>query len=223
LAAVDLAANLEILKKRIARACLKAGRSPDEITLVAVSKTVDAAAIAEAFKLGIRNFGENRVQEAERKLPLLSHLQPRPVWHMIGHLQSNKIKTALELFDIIQSVDSLDKADLINHRALKKTPVLLQVNAAAEKTKGGFSPAEMKGVVAAVSKLPNLDIRGLMTIAPAAEEAEEVRGIFRQMRGMRDSFGLEHLSMGMSEDFEVAIEEGATLIRIGRALFGERV
>jgi len=210
------------LKGRITGACLRAGRSPDEITLIAVTKTVAASLIEEAYNLGIRHFGENRVQEADQKIRQLSGLQPLPVWHMIGHLQSNKVNTALELFDIIQSVDSLPKAELINRRALKKTSVMLQVNVAGEKTKGGFSPSEMTGAVAIVSKLPNLEIRGLMTIAPAVDEAERVRSIFRRMREMRDSFGLEQLSMGMSDDFEVAIEEGATMIRVGRALFGER-
>ncbi|MBN1189737.1 MAG: YggS family pyridoxal phosphate-dependent enzyme [Dehalococcoidales bacterium] len=219
---VNIASNLDILRKNIARACLKAGRSPDEVTLIAVTKTVGTTAVEEAFNLGIRHFGENRVQEAERKIRGLSHLQPRPAWHMIGHLQSNKVKAALDLFDIIQSVDSLDKANLINRRVQRKIPVLLQVNVSGEKTKGGFLPEEMKGVVAAVSLLPNLEIKGLMTIAPAVEDAEEVRGVFRKMRELRDLFGLEHLSMGMTEDFEVAIEEGATMIRIGRAIFGER-
>jgi PLP dependent protein len=222
LASVNLAANLEMLKKRIGRACRESGRSPDEVTLIAVTKTVDAAAVEEAFSLGIRHFGENRVQEAERKIKLLSHLQPRPAWHMIGHLQSNKVKTALGLFDIIQSVDSLAKANLVNHCAAGRVPVLLQVNVAGEKTKSGFSPAEITEAVACVSRLPNLEIRGLMTIAPPVDDPEKVRYIFRQMREWRDAFGMQHLSMGMSDDFEVAIEEGATLIRVGRALFGVR-
>jgi PLP dependent protein len=222
LAAVDLESNLEALKRRIAQACRRAGRSTDEITLIAVTKTIDVATLVKAFNLGIRHFGENRVQEAEQKIGLLTHLQPRPVWHMIGHLQSNKVKTALELFDIIQSVDSQELAAFLNRRTSMKFPVLLEVNTAGEKTKSGFSPAEIEQAFTAISHLANLEIRGLMTVAPPVDQAEQVRVYFRRLRELRDIFGLEHLSMGMSDDFEVAIEEGATMIRIGRALFGER-
>ncbi len=218
----EIKSNLEAVRERIAQACLRVGRSPEEITLIAVTKTVDPAIMETAFNLGIRNFGENRVQEAERKINALSHLRPQPVWHMIGHLQSNKVKTALKLFDIIQSVDSLELAGHINRAASPNRPVLLQVNVAGETTKSGFSLSEIKSALSSISRLHTLDVRGLMTIAPAAENVEEVRPVFRKLKELRDSFGLEHLSMGMTEDFEIAIEEGATMIRVGRALFGKR-
>jgi PLP dependent protein len=222
LEAVRLESNLAALKERIAQACRRTGRPVDDITLIAVTKTVDALTIEKAFNLGIRNFGENRVQEAEIKIRALSHLQPPPAWHMIGHLQSNKVKTALELFYMVQSVDSLAIAGMLNRRAVKRLPVLLEVNIGGEQTKSGFSPSEIEKGFIEISRLANLEIKGLMTVAPPLDEAEKVRGYFRRLRELRDSFGLEHLSMGMSDDFETAIEEGATMIRIGRALFGER-
>jgi PLP dependent protein len=214
--------NLEIVQKRIAEACRRARRSPDEVTLIAVTKTVDPATIEAAFNLGIRHFGENRVQEAEPKIKALAHLQPHPTWHMIGHLQSNKVNSALRLFDVIQSVDSLDLAGRINKSACPFKPIILQVNVAGEKTKGGFSLKEIEGAFAGIRLLSILKVKGLMTIAPLVRDPEEVRPVFRKLRELRDSFGLEHLSMGMSDDFEVAIEEGATMVRIGRAIFGER-
>jgi PLP dependent protein len=222
LEAVRLEANLAALNERIAQACRRAGRAVEGVTLIAVTKNVDALTIATAFNLGIRYFGENRVQEAKKKIGALSHLQPRPAWHLIGHLQSNKVKTALELFDMVQSVDSLDIAGMLNRRTQKRLPVLLEVNVGGEQTKSGFSASEIEGAFKAISLMPNLEIKGLMTVAPPAAEAEKVRGYFRSLRELRDSFGLEHLSMGMSDDFETAVEEGATMIRIGRALFGER-
>jgi PLP dependent protein len=222
LSRADIKSNLESVQERIVRACQKAGRTPGEVTLIAVTKTVDPAAIEIAHNLGLRHFGENRVQEAEGKISLLSHLQPHPTWHMIGHLQSNKIKSALELFDMVQSVDSLKLAQAISHRSQRRFPVLLQVNVAAEATKGGFSVAELAPALEAISRLPGIEVRGLMTIGPLVEDAEKVRLVFRKLREMRDSLRLEHLSMGMTDDFELAIEEGATMIRVGRAIFGER-
>jgi PLP dependent protein len=222
LAAADLSFNLETLKIRLAQACRRAGRSPEEVTLIAVTKTVDIENIEKAFKLGIRHFGENRVQEAEKKIGLLNHLQPHPAWHMIGRLQSNKVKTALELFDIIQSVDSVAQAQILDRRTSRRLPVLLEVNTSGEKTKSGFSPAEIVPAYSVISHLANLEIKGLMTVAPPMDQAEQVRVYFRRLRELRDLLGLEHLSMGMSDDFEVAVEEGATMIRIGRALFGAR-
>jgi pyridoxal phosphate enzyme (YggS family) len=189
---------------------------------MAVTKTVDPATIATAFELGIRDFGENRVQEAGKKIRLLSYLQPHPTWHMIGHLQSNKVKPALELFDMIQSVDSVGLAEAVNRRAQAKIPVLLQVNAAGEATKSGFSLAEIGPAFKTISHLPGIEVKGLMIVAPLVEDVELVRLVFRKLRELRDSFQLKHLSMGMTDDFEVAIEEGATMIRIGRAIFGER-
>ena len=214
--------NVRNLQQRIARACEKAGHSPDEVTLVAVTKTVDAAAIEAAFNAGVRDFGESRIQEAKPKIEQLQRLKPGIAWHMVGHLQTNKAKTAAAIFDIIHSVDSLNLARTLNDCSQKKLPILIQVNVSAEATKSGFQLPEVKDAVKQIGQLPNLEIQGLMTIAPWVSNAEEVRPVLRQMRQLRDSLGLRHLSMGMSDDFEVAIEEGATLVRIGRAIFGER-
>ncbi len=215
-------ANLESVKLRIALACRRAGRSPDEVTLVAVTKGVPPSVIAEAFKLGIRDFGENRVQEADKKMGQLTDLSPRPTWHMVGHLQTNKAKLALTLFDIIQSVDSINLAQELSRRAQKPLPVLLEVNVAGETTKTGFRKEELPGIYDIIKKLPNIQVQGLMTVAPLSADAEQVRPVFRQLRQLRDLLGLEHLSMGMTDDFEVAIEEGATMVRLGRAIFGAR-
>ena len=214
--------NVRNLHDRIALACERAGRSPDEVTLVAVSKTVQADAIEVAFKAGIRDFGESRVQEAKPKVEQLQTLKPDITWHLVGHLQTNKAKTAAAIFDIIHSVDSLKLAETLNNCSLKRLPILIQVNIAAEATKGGFMVSEVDEAVKQIGKLSNLEVQGLMSIAPWVENTEEVRPVFRQLRLLRDALGLKHLSMGMSDDFEVAIEEGATLVRIGRAIFGER-
>jgi len=219
----DIQTNLDGITRRIQAACRTASRSTGEVTLIAVSKTVCAERISSAYQSGLRNFGENRVQEAQSKWPQLAYLQPQPIKHLIGHLQSNKVKTALELFDIIHSLDSLDLAEMINHRANRRIPVLLEVNVAGESSKGGFSLEALTAACISIAKLPNLDVRGLMTVAPQADDPQEVRPVFRQLREIRDSLGLPELSMGMSNDFEVAIEEGATMIRLGRAIFGERV
>jgi pyridoxal phosphate enzyme (YggS family) len=218
----SIQSNLAAVRARIAQACARVGRSPREVTLVAVTKTVDPADIEAVFKLGVNHFGENRVQEARGKIPLLSHLQPPPAWHLIGHLQSNKVKPALDIFDIIHSVDSLELAEALHRRTQERLPILLQVNVAGEAAKSGFSLAEVGPAFREISRLPRLEIKGLMTIAPLAGEAEQVRPVFCRLRELRDSFHLEHLSMGMTDDFEVAIEEGATMVRIGRAIFGER-
>lgn len=220
--AVDIVANIREVKRRIAQACERSRRSPDEITLVAVTKGVGIGAIRAAFDLGIRNFGENRVQEAEDKIVQLADLKPAVTWHMVGHLQSNKAKSAVELFDIIHSVDSVRLAEILNRRAQKTLPVLLEVNVSGEATKAGFSVGGTEAAVKAMKQLPDLKVMGLMTIAPFVADPEEVRSVFRKLRELRDSLGLEHLSMGMTDDFEVAVEEGATMLRIGRAIFGER-
>jgi pyridoxal phosphate enzyme (YggS family) len=219
---VDIAVNLQDVQGRIAQACERSHRSPGEITLVVVTKEVEVSAIRAAFDCGIRDFGENRVQEAEDKIAQLSDLKPDVTWHMVGHLQSNKARTAVELFDIIHSVDSVRLTEILSRRAEKSFPVLLQVNVSGEATKGGFVVGEIANAVNEIKKLPNLKVMGLMTIAPLVSEPEEVRPVFRKLRELRDSLGLEHLSMGMTDDFEVAVEEGATMLRIGRAIFGER-
>jgi len=217
---MDIAQNINEIRRRIAAAAAKAGRSADEITLIAVTKTAGVPDIQQAIAAGVGHCGESRIQDAERKIRQLSDAGLRPTWHMIGHLQRNKAKTALEIFDIIHSIDSLRLAQTLSAQANKNISILIQVNIAEEETKQGFSLDEAAGAVAEISKLPNLSIRGLMTIAPMADDAEDVRPVFRELRKLRDSLGLEHLSMGMSDDFEIAIEEGATMVRVGRAIFG---
>lgn len=218
------AERLEAVRLRIAEACHRGGRSPDEVTLVAVIKGFPPEAVREAAAAGICHFGENRVQEAQAKLPLLADLWPRPTWHMVGHLQTNKVKTALNLFDIIHSVDSLQLAEAISRRVPPslRVPVLLEVNIAGEPAKYGFAPRELPAQAEAVRRLPGLDVRGLMTVAPMVEDPEAVRPVFRRLRQLARSLDLADLSMGMTDDFEVAVEEGATIVRIGRAIFGER-
>jgi pyridoxal phosphate enzyme (YggS family) len=219
-----IAERLEALRLRIAEACRRSGRSPEEVTLVAVAKGFPADTVREGAAAGLRHFGENRVQEAQAKLPLLADLSPRPTWHMVGHLQSNKVKTALGLFDIIHSVDSLHLAEAISKRAPLpvRVPVLLEVNVSGEAAKYGFSVEGLPAQAEAIRNLPGLDVRGLMTVAPLTEDPEQVRPVFRRLRGLAETLGLRELSMGMTDDFEVAVEEGATIVRIGRAIFGER-
>jgi pyridoxal phosphate enzyme (YggS family) len=219
---VDIETNIKEVQRRIARACERSRRSPDEITLVAVTKGFEVPAIRTAFNSGIRDFGENRVQEAEGKIAQLIDLKPSVTWHMVGHLQGNKAKVAVGLFDIIHSVDSVRLAEILKRRVEKPLPVLLEINVSGEATKGGFSVSEIAAAVEEIRKLSNLKLRGLMTVAPFVADPEGVRPVFRRLRELRDSFGLEHLSMGMTDDFEVAVEEGATMLRIGRAIFGER-
>lgn len=214
--------NVREIQQRIARAAEKAGVSPSGVTLIAVTKTVGTNGIQEAFAAGIRHFGESRVQEARDKLEQLSSLQPRPAWHMVGHLQTNKARPAVEIFDFIHSVDSVRVAQAISDHAIQDIAVLIQVNIAGEESKSGFSPDEIAQAITEISRLPHLNIIGLMTIAPYTRRPEDIRPVFRRLKELRDALGLEHLSMGMTDDFEVAIEEGATMVRIGRAIFGDR-
>lgn len=219
---MDIAQNFESVKQRIAHACAKVGRNPEEVTIVAVTKTVGLAGIREAFQAGLRHFGENRVQEAQEKAAALLDIRPAFTFHMVGHLQSNKAGLALNLFDYVQSVDSVKLAEILNQKANKTLPVLIQVNIAGEATKSGLAMADASNALPKMALLSHLKIEGLMTIAPLVNDAELVRPVFRQLRQLRDALGLKHLSMGMTDDFEVAIEEGATIVRIGRAIFGER-
>ncbi len=219
---MDIAQNLQVIERRITEAAHRAGRSPDEITLIAVTKGLTAQVVEDTLKAGVRHIGENRVQEAWQKIGHLSNLQSHPTWHMIGHLQTNKVKTAVDIFDIIHSIDSLRLAQALSGRAKKPITVLLQVNIAQEEPKSGFSEIELSKAMVEITRLPALEIKGLMTIAPLVSNPEEVRPIFRRLRELRDSLGLEHLSMGMSDDFEIAVEEGATMLRIGRAIFAEQ-
>src|SRR5574341_2686598 len=208
------------VRTRIDAACARASRSADEVTLIAVTKGFSADFVREAFHAGIRHFGENRAQEAAEKLPALADLRPEVTWHMIGHLQTNKVKTVLGLFDIIQSVDSFHLAEALSRRAPHSVPVFLEVNVTAEPTKFGLPLEELPKEFDRTYRLPNLEIRGLMTVAPLVADPEEVRPVLRRLREAAGSLGLRHLSMGMTDDFEVAIEEGATHIRVGRAIFG---
>ncbi|MCH8814450.1 MAG: YggS family pyridoxal phosphate-dependent enzyme [Chloroflexi bacterium] len=217
-----VAERLEQVRERMDAACERSGRSPKEITLIAVTKGFPPDVVREAIAAGIADIGENRVQEAQAKRSELSDLPARVSHHMLGHLQTNKVRAVLDLFDIIHSVDSLHLAEAISRRASTPFPVFLEVNAAAEPSKFGFAPEALPDEFNTISTFPNLDVRGLMTVAPITEDTESVRPVFRQLRDCADGLGLSELSMGMTNDFEVAIEEGATHVRIGRALFGER-
>jgi len=219
---VDIEANIREVRRRMAQACERSRRSVDEITLVAITKGFEAQVVRAALDSGIRDFGENRVQEAEEKIAQLKDLRPAVTWHMVGHLQSNKAKVAVGLFDIIHSVDSIKLAEILNRRAEKPLTVLLEVNVSGEVTKTGFSLGELAAAAKEIAQLTNLNLMGLMTVAPFVPDPEEVRPVFRKLRELRDSLGLKQLSMGMTDDFEVAIEEGATMLRVGRAIFGDR-
>ncbi len=219
---MNIAENLASVRQRIDAACQRAGRSPGDVTLVGVSKGATAQAVAEACAAGLTDVGENRVQEAVVKIEAVSILSHQPTWHLIGHLQTNKAKTATRLFDILHSVDSLRLAQALSRRASEILPVLLEVNVAQDAAKFGFAPEEVTSALAAIAALPNLDVRGLMTIAPLTDDPETSRPVFRRLRELGDALNLAELSMGMTGDFEVAIEEGATMIRVGRAIFGPR-
>jgi hypothetical protein len=230
-----LRARLEAINRRIAAACFKAGRQVSEVTLVAVSKTFAPARIREAIDAGVRTLGENRVQEAAAKITELQEvtIENNVQWHLIGHLQSNKARRAVELFDAVHSLDSLKLAERLDNIAGeigKRLPVFIELNLAGEGSKSGAEPAEAFTLCERIGKLPNLELRGLMAVPPYFEDPELVRPFFSRLRRMRDEIrrsGLageqfNDLSMGMSSDFEVAIAEGATFVRIGTAIFGER-
>ena len=219
---MSMADNLEQVMERIARAAARAGRTPEEVTMVAVSKTQDAEAIQEAVSLGITHIGENRVQEARPKIETLAAAGVRPTWHMVGRLQSNKAGAAIQLFDIIESIDSVRLAEHVSRIASRIVPVLVEVNVAGEASKGGIPLEQVTEAVERIRALPNLEVLGLMTVAPLVPDPEEVRPVFRSLYGMGQKLGLRHLSMGMTDDFEAAIQEGATIVRIGRAIFGQR-
>lgn len=219
---MTIAENLSRVRERIEAACCRAGRAPGDVVLIGVTKTHLAEAIEEAYEAGLRDFGENRVQEALPKIAALSAKGLRPRWHLIGHLQTNKAKTASEAFDILHSVDSLRLAQALSRQAGEQLPILLEVNVAQEATKFGFTPGELPQALSDISTLEHIDVRGLMTVAPQTDDREAVRPVFARLRELRDRLALRELSMGMTDDFEVAIEEGATMVRVGRAIFGER-
>jgi pyridoxal phosphate enzyme (YggS family) len=236
---MELAQSIEQVQERIAAACARAGRDPSDVTLVAVSKTFPAEAIGEAYRVGLRDFGENRVEEAIEKIPNIQSLMPNLQWHLVGHLQSRKAREAVDLFDMIHSVDSVKLADKLSRLCVESgrvMPILLECNVSGEETKYGFPVARTEdksrwmAEVEAILALPGVRVEGLMTVAPLAADAEDARPVFRALRQLRDELaarfpqaGWRHLSMGMTDDFEVAIQEGATMVRIGRAIFGERL
>lgn len=223
----DLATNVQQVRARIAAAADRAGRRADAVLLVAVTKTVPVARIRDAAALGLRAFGENRVQESREKIPAV----PGVSWHLIGSLQRNKAKEAARLFQVVHSIESEALVEELGRRAEQEGRVvdaLIQVNVAGEPQKHGAAPGETGALVRRAAALPGLRLRGLMTIAPAVANPEEARPVFRALRELRDRVGeetgivLPELSMGMSDDFEVAVEEGATMVRVGRAIFADR-
>ena len=239
---MTIVANLEVVRARLAEACARSGRGPSDVTLIAVSKTQPAAAVLEAAAAGVQHFGENRVEESESKIPTVMATIGAPVtWHMIGHIQSRKAKDVVALFDVAHSVDTLKLAERLSRFSVEQGRTLetfLEINISGEASKSGLSAAgwdadaalrdRLWSDVGAMLALPGLRVRGLMTMAPIVEDAELARPSFAGLRDLRDalalSFGvaLADLSMGMTDDYPVAIEEGATVVRIGRAIFGER-
>jgi hypothetical protein len=224
----QIAQHLADIRGRIESAALRAGRDPASVQLVAVSKTHPADAVRAAAAAGQRLFGESRVQEAREKIPACP---PDLEWHFIGHLQKNKVRHALPLFDFFHSIDSLALAQAMDRIACESERTvtgLLEVNVSGEATKHGFTPEQLRAEFSALTSLPHLRVVGLMTMAPYAEDAEQARPVFRALRELRDGLqqtlgtSLPHLSMGMSGDFEPAIAEGATLVRIGSSIFGDR-
>jgi PLP dependent protein len=224
----DFQERLAQTNLRLAEACQRAGRKPSEVRIVAVSKTVPPDDIRDAAECGQIVFGESKVQEARQKIPMCpGHLE----WHMVGHLQQNKVRDAVRLFRMIHSVDSLRLLEAINaacETAGNRMPVLLEVNVSGERSKFGMPPEEGPAVLEKSGGLMNVDVVGLMTVPPVTEDPQEARPFFRQLREFRDKWQmlsgavLPELSMGMSHDFEVAVEEGATMVRLGTVLFGER-
>jgi len=218
----SLRRNLDAVRERIARAAERAGRRAENVLLIGVSKTVPAERVRLGVEAGLKALGENRVQEAREKIKILG----RPVpWHLIGHLQTNKVRDALELFDLIHSLDRLELAREIDRRAGdpgRVVDTLLEVNVAEEPSKSGFAPGAVEGALEAIADLKHLRVRGLMAIPPVVERAEDARPWFQALRRLAERHRLEELSMGMSADFEVAVEEGATMVRVGTAVFGAR-
>jgi pyridoxal phosphate enzyme (YggS family) len=212
---VTIAENLAAVESRITAACKRAGRKRSDVTLVAVSKTFGADRVEEAIDAGVTHIGENRVQEARDKKP---QVRGAARWHLIGHLQSNKAKDAVRIFDVIETVDSVELAQKIARASDTARDVLLQVNIGDESQKSGVATRDVQSIVQQIRAIDGVKLIGLMAIPPIGDPRKH----FRRLRELRDQVGLEQLSMGMSEDFEVAIEEGSTMVRIGRAIFGAR-
>lgn len=219
----NIAENLKKARERIRAATLKVHKSPDNITLVAVTKAFDSSIIKEAIKLGIKNIGETKVQEAMKKQKELGNFSKKVKWHMIGHLQSNKAKDAVKTFDMIQTIDRIKIAKKISNYCVqlkKEIPVLVQVNLTGKTN--GVDPDKTIQFVNEIRKLDGIQVKGLMTIAPYLTDSEKSRPYFNQLKHLAESCQLKYLSMGMSNDFNIAIEEGATIVRIGTAIFGSR-
>jgi len=224
----DIKENVARVQERIASACQRCGRRPEDLKLLAISKTFPAECIRVAFEAGLRDFGENRVQEAQAKRPALSDLNI--TWHLVGHLQTNKARTARELFHWVHSVDSLRLAQKLEQTGAGRLPVLLEVNLGGEESKAGVGEKEIIPLAEQVSQLATLELRGLTVIPPFFDDPEQVRPYFRRLRELAreidarniPNVSVRELSMGMSHDFEVAIEEGSTIVRIGTAIFGAR-
>lgn len=223
---MNMAERLERTRERVAAATVRSGRPEGSVRIIGASKTMAPDVLAEAVRLGLSDLGENRIQEAIPKIDALAREGLQPTWHFIGHLQTNKAKVAAERFAIIHSVDTLKLAEELNARSSGKLKVLLEVNIADEPSKSGFTLTNpelpFSDTLLKVRSLPNLDVLGLMTVAPHSEDDSIVRRSFQTLAGLARVYGLTELSMGMTEDFETAIEEGATMVRIGRAIFGER-
>jgi hypothetical protein len=216
----SLQERLNQVRERIEKACARAGRNPGTVQLLAVTKVFGPEAIREAYALGLREFGENYVQEMERKAPVLGDLEGAR-FHLIGHLQSNKTKKAAQLFASVDTVDSAKLAARLDAEG-KPLNAMIEVKLSAEEAKSGANPAEVEEIVNALRACANLKLGGLMTVPPWSEDAEESRPYFAKLRELAERFGVQGLSMGMSNDLEVAIEEGATWVRVGTALFGRR-
>lgn len=225
-AVAALSTRIECVRERIALACQRAGRQPTEVTLIAVSKTWPAESVTEAQACGLGDFGENRVQEALQKMDAVRALrggqQIEPAWHLIGHLQTNKVKSIAGRFAILHGIDSERLVETVGRFAEKPQRVMLEVNVSGESSKFGASPADLGRLLEIASRTPSVVVEGLMTVAPQSNDAESARPVFRQLCDLAGRHSLPNLSMGMSDDFEVAIEEGATYVRVGRAIFGER-
>ena len=229
----QLAARLTAVRERIAAAANASGREPDEVRLIAISKTHPASVIRTLIELGAGDLGENRVQEAEEKIAEIGRDRAR--WHLVGHLQANKARRAVNLFEVIHSLDSLDLAQRLDRLCVEegreKLPVLIQVDLGHEETKSGIDESELSDLVEDLKSLTHLELIGLMTLPPFYDDTEQSRPFFRRLRELRDELGSRgafgnrkgELSMGMTHDFEIAIQEGATMVRIGTAIFGERV
>ena len=220
----EISDNLSVIQEKISAACLRADRDPGEVRLVAVTKTVALERIKQGMDAGLKILGENYIQEAQKKIETLGRSVS---WHFIGRLQSNKAKFAVRLFDLIHSVDTLKLAQELNRRAQieeRRLDILVQVNISGEETKGGVGPGAARDLLDQILKLDHLAVKGLMTMPPFFDQPEKARPYFAALRALRDEYGppLTELSMGMSGDFEVAIEEGATLVRVGTAIFGSR-